>query len=229
MDEMYRPIGRRAALGGLAGLAVFGAVPTAFAEDGLSEKSDEEVAQELIDDIDRDLAAKGTSVAEQLSLMETETGLSATNYTTYDVSENDILRTALGSFVAAFAAANLKLSSELLLRSMRREKGVYVPRFGSRANGSPVVKRLLKAGAVYNSGKFEINSGGPYASDLYYAIHAFNSKKSSMKNAKTLTITDRYDFAPEKYKGLKAGAVNTVHLAQKRGVAQEYNLRIVAS
>ena len=48
-------------------------------------------------------------------------------------------------------------------------------------------------------------------------------------NAKTLTITDRYDFAPEKYKGLKAGAVNTVHLAQKRGVAQEYNLRIVAS
>ena len=68
-----------------------------------------------------------------------------------------------------------------------------------------------------------------YASDLYYAIHAFNSKKSSMKNAKTLTITDRYDFAPEKYKGLKAGAVNTVHLAQKRGVAQEYNLRIVAS
>ena len=67
---------RRTALAALAGLVVFGAAPAAFAEGEGDEVSESELQEDrdLIAEVDSDLAAQGTSVSEQLALLEEETG-----------------------------------------------------------------------------------------------------------------------------------------------------------
>ena len=66
---------RRTALAALAGLVVLGAAPAAFAEGEGDEVSESELqeARDLIAEVDSDLAAQGTSVSEQLALLEEET------------------------------------------------------------------------------------------------------------------------------------------------------------
>lgn len=109
---------RRTALAALAGLVVLGAAPAAFAEGEGDEVSESELqeARDLIAEVDSDLAAQGTSVSEQLALLEEETGetfIAGVQARVGKVSEEDLLRAAVASIAASFTALNFKGSSQL--------------------------------------------------------------------------------------------------------------------
>lgn len=221
---------RRTALAALAGLVVLGAAPAAFAEGEGDEVSESELqeARDLIAEVDSDLAAQGTSVREQLALLEEETGetfIAGVQARGGKVSEEDLLRAAVASIAASFTALNFKLAAELLIRSTKKDGGIYFPKFGTRASSSPVISKIKKGAPLAGSSAFKKTSGGSYPADLYYAIHKFNFSKTGVNNPK-VTVTDVYDFATEKYQGIQGKAVATMALAQKKGVVKKYTLRI---
>ncbi|MGP9845200.1 hypothetical protein [Brachybacterium sp. 107] len=221
---------RRTALAALAGLVVLGAAPAAFAEGEGDEVSESELqeARDLIAEVDSDLAAQGTSVREQLALLEEETGetfIAGVQARGGKVSEEDLLRAAVASIAASFTALNFKLAAELLIRSTKKDGGIYFPKFGTRASSSPVISKIKKGAPLAGSSAFKKTSGGSYSADLYYAIHKFNFSKTGVNNPK-VTVTDVYDFATEKYQGIQGKAVATMALAQKKGVVKKYTLRI---
>ena len=225
-----RHVQRRTALVALAGLAVLGAAPAAFAEVEVDEVSESELQdiRDLIAEIDSDLAAQGTSVSEQLALLEEETGetfITGVQTQARKVSEEDLLRAAVASIAASFTALNYKLAAELLIRSTKKSGALYIPKFGTRASNSPVISKIKKGAPLAGSSAFKKTSGGSYPADLYYAIHKFNFSKTGVKNPKVV-VADVYDFATEKYQGIQGKAVATMALAQKKGVVKKYTLKI---
>ena len=108
----------------------------------------------------------------------------------------------MASIAASFTALNFKLAAELLIRSTKKNGGIYFPKFGTRASNSPVISKIKKGATLAGSSAFKKTSGGSYPADLYYAIHKFNFSKTGVKNPK-FTVTDVYDFATEKYQGIQ--------------------------
>ena len=103
----------------------------------------------------------------------------------------------------------------------------YYPTNGSRVGQSSVFKSIASGTKTSGSGEFK-NSGTTVDKDLYYAIHFFNFTKSSA-SSRTVTIRDRYDFAPGDYSGIAGIAVDTMYKAQQAGVIIPYYVNITAT
>jgi hypothetical protein len=218
---------RRTALATLVGITAMGVAAPA----GATPEEDDELAdaRELYSAIEDQLAKEGTTIEEQINSLKSETGSTSETSETENleargVSKEQIVRQAVNAIVAAFTAANLKLSAELLYHSTKKLGDVYVPKFRNRAKYTTTVPKIRKSAKLRGTASFPKKGGGKYGPDLYYGIHKCNYSKSGVKNPK-VTISDIYDFADEKYSGIQGKAVATMHLAQKYGVVKAYTVK----
>lgn len=180
----------------------------------------------MIKQVERQLKEKNTSIQDELNALEDSLGEPRSDSgqnITRKLSKKDIARAGVNAIIASFTSVGYKLSAELLYRSMHIKKGgMYSPSNGNRAAKSKVVKKIKAGKRKSNSALFP-KSGSTNDLDLYYSIKHFDWSKSGKK----VTITDKYDFDPAQYTGTEivAGAVKTVYLAQKYGVAVVYNIK----
>ena len=72
-----------------------------------------------------------------------------------------------------------------------------------------------------------VKTGATVDDDFYYAIHACSYTKDI--DANTITVTDRYDFAPNDWSDIQGVAVDTMYKAQEAGVIVPFQLSITVS
>ncbi len=237
-------------------LAILMLVPsiTAFAAEG---NTNEEAVESNIIAIEEELSENGTNVVAEINDMIADytallsgattdediakiTSLIATleemrdEYALYEAGISPykfhlIYSPAVTAVVAFFNSQGYKLSAELLTHAKDNTvlNSNYYPANGQRVKGSSTFTRIAYGSATKGSASFE-NTGNTVQKDLYYAIHAFNWTKSSA-SSKTVTIRDRYDFAPGDYSGIAGIAVDTMYRAQEAGVIIPYYVNITAT
>ena len=136
---------------------------------------------------------------------------------------------AVAAVIAYFNSKGYDLSAELLTHAKQNTvvNTNYVPVNGQRVKQSNVFTSIAKATKTSGSASFP-NEGNSVQKDLYYAIHAFSYTKTSA-TSKTVTIRDRYDFAPGDYNGIAGIAIDTMYKAQEAGVIVPYYVNITAT
>lgn len=236
-------------------LAVIMVVPgiTAFAADG---NTDENIIKNNITAIEEELSANDTDVISEINAMiadYTAQSLDATDddavkftalITTLEEMRDEyalytagistykfhaIYSPAVTAVVAYFNLMGYKLSAELLTHAKDNTvlNSNYYPANGQRVKSSSTFTNIAKGTKTSGSASFA-NTGNTEQKDLYYAIHSFNWTKSSA-NSRTVTIRDRYDFAPGDYSGIAGIAVDTMYKAQEAGVIIPYYVNITAT
>lgn len=151
----------------------------------------------------------------------------STNVSTSGISVrgvyNPVYSPAVAAVASYFMASGYLLSYELLIhaRDNNRLDSTYVPVYGNRIKSSAVVGRILSNKKdISGSAAFE-NTGGTVERDLYYAIHNFNYSLTA--KTKTITLTDRYDYASQgEYTGVAGVAIETMYIAQNMHVIVPY-------
>lgn len=140
-----------------------------------------------------------------------------------------VLSSAVIAIIAYFDLNRYYLSSELLSYAKNTSTGnTYNPYNGfvtrSTAEYTRLVNQIRSSGTTSGSGSSNFNKTGTYIDkDLYYAIHGYSYTYKTGK----LTITDKYDFALNKdYEGLAGTAVNTMYMAQQKGVIVPFYVNI---
>ena len=126
---------------------------------------------------------------------------------------------AVSAAVVYFNSQGYYLSAELLLHAEDNKElnSTYVPYFTDPIEKHPLWRKLLRASAGQSgSGEFEQKYG-----DVYFAIHKFDWSK---KNGR-ITLSDRYDFAPERYAGIQQIAINILVSAQNDGYITPYYVK----
>lgn len=136
---------------------------------------------------------------------------------------------AVAAVVAYFNLKGYTLAAELLTHAKGNTtlNSNYYPTNGSRVKQSSVFQNIAKGTKTSGSASFP-NSGNTVDKDLYYAIHDFDFTKPSA-SSRTVTIRDRYDFAPGDYSGIAGIAVDTMYQAQQAGVIIPYYVNITAT
>lgn len=225
---------------------------TVFAANGTADKN---VVRSNITAIEKELLVNNTDVISEInamiadytsqSLNTTEdtdkiVGLIATleemrdEYTLYNAGISTykfhaIYSPAVTAVVAFFNMRGYKLSAELLTHAKDNTKlnSEYSPTNGQRVKSSPTFTNIANGKKTSGSANFA-NSGTTAQKDLYYAIHAFSWTKPSA-SSRTVTIRDRYDFAPGDYNGIAGIAIDTMYKAQQAGVIIPYYIKITAT
>lgn len=237
-------------------LAVLMLVPTTVAFAATPTSENEQLAKNIVA-IEDELAANDTDVVTELSDMIAEYKAMLNNpdenidvdnvqslistleemldeYQMYKAGVSTykfhvIYSPAVAAVVAYFKVQGYSLAAELLTHAKDDTKlnSNYYPTNGSRVRQSSVFKSIASGTKTSGSGEFK-NSGTTVDKDLYYAIHFFNFTKSSA-SSRTVTIRDRYDFAPGDYSDIAGIAVDTMYKAQQAGVIIPYYVNITAT
>lgn len=237
-------------------LAVLMLVPsiTAFAAEG---NTNEAIIESNIMAIEEELSENGTDVVAEINDMIAEytallagattdediakiTSLIATleemrdEYVLYEAGISTykfhvIYSPAVSAVVAYFNSQGYKLAAELLTHAKENTSlnSNYYPTNGQRVKQSSTFTSIAKGSKTSGSASFE-KTGTTVGDDLYYAIHAFSWTKTSA-SSRTVTIRDRYDFAPGDYSGIAGIAVDTMYKAQEAGVIIPYYVNITAT
>lgn len=203
-----------------------------------------EVAQ-AIAIIEDELAESNTSVLAELTEMKarlTDAEQIADideMITEYEAYQNGTLAVPYGSFhliytpaviavVAYFNSQGYILSAELLAHA--RDNNVldssYIPSNGALMNQTAKYTELCSNGLASGTANF-VKTGATVDDDFYYAIHACSYTKDIENN--TITVTDRYDFAPNDWDDIQGVAVDTMYKAQEAGVIVPFQLSITVS
>ncbi len=168
-----------------------------------------------------------TSLITTLKEVRDEYALYEAGISTYKF--HAIYTPAVAAVIAYFNSNGYSLAAELLTHAKDNTKlnSNYYPSNGQRVKQSPTFTSIANGKKTSGSAAFE-NTGNTVQKDLFYAIHNFNWTKSSA-SSKTVTIRDRYDYAPGDYSGIAGIAVDTMYKAQQAGVIVPYYVIITAT
>lgn len=157
----------------------------------------------------------------------------------YIAYQNGTLAVPYGSFhliytpaviavVAYFNSQGYVLSAELLAHA--RDNNVldssYTPSNGALMTQTAKYTELCANGLTSGTANF-VKTGATVDDDFYYAIHACSYTKDIDANA--ITVTDRYDFAPNDWSDIQGVAVDMMYKAQEAGVIVPFQLSITVS
>ena len=195
--------------------------------------------------IEEELAENSTSVLAEL--VEMKARLTDANQiavvedmiTEYEAYMNGTLAIPYGSFhliyspavsavVAYFNQQGYVLSAELLAHAKDNDvlDSAYTPSNGALMLQTAKYTELCSNGLTSGTANF-VKTGATVDDDFYYAIHACSYTKDTEAN--TITVTDRYDFAPNDWSDIQGVAVDTMYKAQEAGVIVPFQLSITVS
>lgn len=132
---------------------------------------------------------------------------------------------AVGAVIAYFNSKHYKLSAELLTHAKENNvtDSYYDPVYKNIITSSKIFKNIALGKEINGTEIFPID-GDNIDMDLGYAIHGFSYYKS-MPKTRTVTITDRYDFAKgDRYDGIAGTAVDTMYKAMKAGAIVPFKM-----
>ncbi len=214
---------------------------TAFA----SEVSTMNEVAQAVALIEEELATNNTSVIEELNEMKAR--LTTTEQinqidemiTEYEAYQNGTLAVPYGSFhliyspavsavVAYFNQQGYVLSAELLTHAKDNDvlDSAYTPSNTALMTQTTKYAELCSNGLTSGTANF-VKTGATVDDDFYYAIHACSYTKDTVNN--TLTVTDRYDFAPNDWSDIQGVAVDTMYNAQEAGVIVPFQVTMTVS
>lgn len=144
--------------------------------------------------------------------------------TTYEV--HPVFATEVAAVIAYFNVNGYKLSAELLshMKANEVKDSDYTPTHGDIVLQSSVFTGIANGHVASGSGEFP-NQGSKTDKDLYNAIHFFNYEKPSA-NSKTVTISDRYDFAANNPGSIAGVAMDMMYKAQEAGYLTPFYTKI---
>lgn len=214
---------------------------TAFA--GQTSSTNE--AAQAIALIEEELAESNTSVIAELTEMKSRMTDSAQIAVIDDMIEeyaayqNGTLAVPYGSFhivyspavsavVAYFNQQGYVLSAELLAHAKDNDMldSAYTPSNGALMLQTTKYAELCSNDLTSGTANF-VKTGATVDDDFYYAIHACSYTKDTEAN--TITVTDRYDFAPNDWSDIQGVAVDTMYNAQEAGVIVPFQITITVS
>lgn len=175
------------------------------------ENETDETEKSKLTDLIAGYAANITEYENYISQQNSSRG----EFSTTGVNDS-VLSPAVTSIIAFFNAKGYLLASELLTYAKQTSNGgSYSPYYKSQANGTAELARLRTTQSTGSGSGAFAKGSSTKDNDLYYAIHNYNYKW----NNGTVSITDRYDYAVNAdYEGIAGTAVNTMWLAQSKGV-----------
>lgn len=195
--------------------------------------------------IESKLAANDTDVISELNEMkarvtdENQIEQLEEMINEYEAYSNGTLAVPYGSFhlvyspavsavVAYFNSNGYVLSAELLAHAKDNNvlDSAYVPSNGALMTQTAKYTELCANGLTSGTANFT-TTGATVDDDFYYAIHACSYTKDVEAN--TITVTDRYDFAPNDWSDIQGVAVDTMYKAQEAGVIVPFQLSITVS
>lgn len=195
--------------------------------------------------IESKLAANDTDVISELNEMkarvtdENQIEQLEEMINEYEAYSNGTLAVPYGSFhliyspavsavVAYFNQQGYVLSAELLAHAKDNNvlDSAYVPSNGALMTQTAKYTELCANGLTSGTANFT-TTGATVDDDFYYAIHACSYTKDVEAN--TITVTDRYDFAPNDWSDIQGVAVDTMYQAQEAGVIVPFQLSITVS
>lgn len=225
----------------------------AFAAERVTASDAAEV-HEAISAIESELAESNTNVVAELNAMKNRLSASLAGVfdnievakinnqisqlnemiTEYQAYQSGTLAVPYGSFhliyspavaavIAYFSSQGYTLSAELLTHARDNDvlDSSYTPTNTALVTQSTLYAELVSNGLASGSDAFE-KTGATVDDDLYYAIHGFSYTKDTANN--TLTITDRYDFAPNDWSDIQGVAVDMMYKAQEAGTIVPYQV-----
>lgn len=135
---------------------------------------------------------------------------------------------AVSAVVAYFNSQGYVLSAELLAHAKDNNvlDSAYTPSNGALMTQTAKYTELCSNGLTSGTANF-VKTGATVDDDFYYAIHACTYTKDVEAN--TITVTDRYDFAPNDWSDIQGVAVDTMYKAQEAGVIVPFQLSITVS
>lgn len=226
---------------------------SAFAAERVTASDAAEV-HEAISLIENELAESNTCVIAELTAMKNRLSTFLSNTTDsaervkissqisqleemiaeYQSYQNGTLAVPYGSFhivyspavaavIAYFSQQGYTLSAELLTHARDNDvlDSSYTPTNTALVTQTTLYTELCGNGLTSGSDAFE-KTGATVDDDLYYAIHGFSYTKDTTNN--TLTITDRYDFAPNDWSDIQGVAVDMMYDAQEAGTIVPYQV-----
>lgn len=135
---------------------------------------------------------------------------------------------AVSAVVAYFNQQGYILSAELLAHAKDNNvlDSSYIPSNGALMTQTAKYAELCANGLTSGTANF-VKTGATVDDDFYYAIHACTYTKNAEVNA--ITVTDRYDFAPNDWSDIQGVAVDTMYKAQEAGVIVPFQFSITVS
>lgn len=195
--------------------------------------------------IENELAENNTSVVAELTEMKNRStsaeqiALINGMIEEYEAYQNGTLAVPYGSFhliyspavsavIAYFNSQGYVLSAELLAHAKDNNTldSAYTPSNGALMAQTAKYAELCSNGLTSGTANFT-KTGATVDDDFYYAIHACSYTKDTANN--TITVTDRYDFAPNDWSDIQGIAVDTMYKAQEAGVIVPFQLSITVS
>lgn len=223
----------------LALIIIFSLSTSSFAVHNTNE------AAQAIALIEEELAESNTSVIAELADMKSRMTDSAQiaviddMIEEYSAYQNGTLAVPYGSFhivyspavsavVAYFNQQGYVLSAELLAHAKDNDvlDSAYTPSNSALMTQTAKYAELCSNGLTSGTANF-VKTGATVDDDFYYAIHACSYTKDTEAN--TITVTDRYDFAPNDWSDIQGVAVDTMYNAQEAGVIVPFQLSITVS
>lgn len=214
---------------------------TAFA--GQASSANE--AAQAIALIEEELAENNTSVIAELTEMKTcltdaeQIAAIDDMIEEYVAYQNGTLAVPYGSFhliytpaviavVAYFNSQGYVLSAELLAHARDNDvlDSAYTPSNTALMIQTTKYAELCSNGLTSGTANF-VKTGATVDDDFYYAIHACSYTKDTANN--TITVTDRYDFAPNDWSDIQGVAVDTMYKAQEAGVIVPFQVTMTVS
>lgn len=222
-------------------IMLLGISVTAFA----SQTSSINEAAQAIALIEDELAESNTSVLAELTEMKArltdadQIAVIDDMIEEYAAYQNGTLAIPYGSFhliyspavsavVAYFNSQGYVLSAELLAHAKDNNvlDSAYTPSNGALMLQTSKYTELCSNGLTSGTANF-VKTGTTVDDDFYYAIHACTYTKDAEAN--TITVTDRYDFAPNDWSDIQGVAVDMMYKAQEAGVIVPFQLSITVS
>lgn len=202
-------------------------------------------AEQAIALIEEELAANNTSVIAELTEMKANAATAEQAASIdemiaeYEAYQNGTLAVPYGSFhiiyspavtavIAYFNQQGYVLSAELLAHAKENDEldSAYVPSNTALMTQTTKYAELCANGLTSGTANF-VKTGATVDDDFYYAIHACSYTKDTEAN--TITVTDRYDFAPNDWSDIQGVAVDTMYNAQEAGVIVPFQVTMTVS
>lgn len=120
------------------------------------------------------------------------------------------------------------LSAQLLVHAKENDvlDSAYTP--SNTALMTQTTKYAELCGNDLTSGTANfVKTGITVDDNFYYAIHACSYTKDMVNN--TITVTDRYDFAPNDWSDIHGVAVDTMYEAQQAGIIVPFWITMTVS
>ena len=195
--------------------------------------------------IESKLAANDTDVISELNEMkarvtdENQIEQLEEMINEYEAYSNGTLAVPYGSFhlvyspavsavVAYFNSNGYVLSAELLVHAKENDvlDSAYTPSNTALMTQTTKYAELCSNDLTSGTANF-VKTGITADDDFYYAIHACSYTKDMVNN--TITVTDRYDFAPNDWSDIQGVAVDTMYEAQQAGVIVPFQITMTVS